>query len=477
MALCISLSLLPTHFAAADTANRLLITSETEPANQITTGTTFTATVKAYIDAASSPQSTQGTVSYPADKLDVVSKNTSLTGTNKFDLPTLTQGNGTIGFNASRNSSQTGVALLFTVTFKAKSSGTAVVGFSGDNKINNAIVTYKSVVISITSPTPIVSTAPSTPKPTTVVPSATPSVTPSTEPTAAPDDSTSIVATPDPTGVVTDVSIVSTYTNSTITWKVNAGHSKSSFVYGAKSSALNKQSSPTSDADGTFKTTISDLLPGTRYYFMITGTGDGNSNGTYSSAVITNGYPVTITVTENNIAAKNAQIQLGNLTKSTSENGKATLGLAEGTFTGKITTETASQTITVTVAKKTIPGDGSSPETQTFSYNLTSSPLQQGPGSSTAILTFVGILVGGSVLIGGGFVGFMTYRRRKLESAFDSGGSSTTVVIDDGYDWRQQANEPTPMAPSDDTPHGSSVHIDDEEPVDIFDKPQPPNNT
>ena len=51
----------------------------------------------------------------------------------------------------------------------------------------------------------------------------------------------------------------------------------------------------------------------------------------------------------------------------------------------------------------------------------------------------------------------------------------TTVVIDDGYNWRQEADTPpTPMPPqAPPTPPNSSVFLDDEEPTDMFDKNGP----
>jgi hypothetical protein len=79
--------------------------------------------------------------------------------------------------------------------------------------------------------------------------------------------------------------------------------------------------------------------------------------------------------------------------------------------------------------------------------------------------------------MGVGFVGFMAYRRRQFETQHGN-NPSTTVIIDDGYSWHEQSQAQTPntssLPPQDTVPeaphHNNSVYIDDEEPVDMFEK-------
>jgi len=451
--------------------------------------TSFPVNIRSYGDTDQSSGNVSGTVTYPTNLLRVTSIST---GGSAYGAPSITQGSGTVSFSSSRSPAPSGFAQVFSITFQAIGSGTAAVNFSGDSRVNGATTSYASGEFTITNPNPPPTTS-TTPKPSpstrpsvTPVPIVSTTPTPSSEPTTGDDNPQ---PTPDPSGVVDSVTVNPSYTSATINWKVNASNPKSNMGYGTKSTALDKQAAVEAGGDGTFKSTIKGLAPGNRYYFSITGTGDGGKNGTYSGTIITNGFPVTMTITENNQPASGAQVRIGTISKSTGSNGKLSIGLAAGSYRGTITTGTASLTIDLTVEAKAIPEDGSAPATQNFTYNLTSSPLEGGPGSSTSILAFVGILLAGTVVLGLGFAGFIVYRRRK----FESGGTSTstpssTVIIDDGYDWRQETTDastqvqppaPLPSPPQIESPrHNNSVYINEEEPLDMFEqhnKPTPPS--
>lgn len=469
------LSIIPSHVSLAAT-NQLIIT--TDSTYQMTTGTTFSVSVKAFIGSDAAPQTAIGSVKYPSNKLKYVSSTSNGSG---FGNPLISASSGNVGFNASRSSTSKGVVKVFDISFQAIGAGTAIVEFTGDSRVNNTTTTYKSAVFSVTNPT--TNPTPPAPKPTvstkpSVAPVPISPVSPSPSPSIAPDIP---VPTPDPNGVVVNVDVDPDYTSGVITWKVDATNPKSSLSYGAKSSDLSQRASVAKISTDTYRATITNLQPGERYYFTIAGSGDGDRGGTYSSTLTTNGYPVTISVTENNIIANGAQIRVDNITRVTGADGKATIGLATGEYTGKITTDTATKDIQFTVAKKAIPTDGSSLAAQTFSFDLTSSPLSQESGSGMAIITFIGVLIGGTALIGIGFIGFMAYRRRSFENSTSGGGSTqgTTVIIDDGYDWHQQVQQPSPgsyLPPANSLnslppkSHNNSVYIDDEEPIDIFDK-------
>ena len=479
------LSLLPSTVVKA-AANQLLVTPNSA---SMTVGGEQTFYVKAYIDTSTSPQAASGSVTFTSGMLQA--KNIA-TSDGWSGAPVINQGQGTISFNLTRASSNTGFSTLFSVTFRATNGGTAVAGFSGDSRVNNVTTIYKSASMSISNPNPNPPpSTPSTPKP-SVAPQ--PSIAPvpiiSTTPTPTPlPVDTEPVPTPDPTGIVDKVTIKTLYNAATITWSVNAINPQSSLKYGATASSLDKQSVAQKTPDGSFTSNIQGLEPGKRYYFSITGSGDGSTDGTYSGTIIANGYPITVTVTENNIAIKGAQVKIGNRSYTTSSSGKVSIGLAAGDYTATVTTETASSTFDLAVAKKTIPSDGSPPESQSFSFGLSSSALAQGPGSGTTILTFVGVLLGGTVLLGFGFFAYTSYRRRKYENGTIQ--HTSTVIIDDGYDWHQESVsvDPTPKAPItplDPAPsqarHNNSVYLDEEEPLDMFEQSKKPkiddgNNT
>lgn len=485
MVACTVLSLVPISTTFA-TGNRLSLSS-----NAINTstdvGSSFDVKVLSYVDGdQSGAGSTSGSVQYPSNLLKVVSTSSSGTAYTSAGSPSISVGSNSITFSGSRSSSPSGMALIFTVKFQAISAGTAIVSFSGDSSVNNTTTDRISGVFKLVSQTPpSTSPSPSTPSKPSTQPSSSPPPSTSPTPTITPDATAPTDAsetTPDPTGLISDVNVTSTYTGGALTWKINTTHATSSLAYGSQPSSLDKQAPVKAVADGSYSATIDGLVPGIRYYFVISGAGDGDKNGTYTGTLVTNGFPVELTVTENNAVASNAQVHIGNIDKTAGSNGKITVGLAAGSYTGTITTSTASQNITFTVATKTVPTDGSTPESQAFAFNLSSSVLQGGPGSGNTILVFVGVLVGSSLLLVFGFIGFMAYRRNKFESGGDSGGRrgpSTTVIIDDGYDWRQEAStstQDTVVTPdtSQEAHRNSSVYIDDEEPVDMFDVAKKP---
>lgn len=433
--------------------------------------------IKAYVDRPApggGDDIADGVVTFPPG---LIQASAAAPGSGWAGAPVINQGAGTIRFQLSRSATRTGFTTLFTVSLKPIGAGTAAIDFGGSSFVNNASTPIRiGSVITIINPAPTTPSQPA-PKPPTPAKPSTPTPIVSVTPTPTPSIEPELPSTPDPTGLIDTVQIQSRYNTATITWKVNAANPKSTIKYGSQASTLDKEGVATV-ADGTFTSTIRGLEPGVRYYFSINGSGDAVADGSYTGTILTSGFPVTITVTENNIAVKGAQIKVGTRTYTTAASGKITFGLAEGTHKATISTETASQTVSLVVAKKTIPANDGTPETQSFTYNLTSSPLESGPGSGTTILAFLGALVGGTVIIAFGFLGFMAYRRRK----YDTGGSATplsTVVIDDGYNWHQnqteQSNEPLTVAPTPNpaqsAPHyNNSVYIDEEEPLDMFEK-------
>lgn len=440
--------------------------------SQVSKGATFAVNVKSYSQTAASPSTANGTLLYNSSLLQVV--NISIASSD-YDNPSISQGTGAMGFSATRQSPKSGIMQIFSITFKAINAGTATVSFNNNSKVNGTTTTYTSGVFTITSPAPQPSPKPSsTPKP----PSSNPP-TKSVSPPAPSPSSTPVEPepTPDPMGIVDNVIVNPTYTSGTISWKINASNSSSTVLYGESASQINKQVAVQKKSDGTFAATISNLKPGLRYYFSISGGGAGQSNGTYSGSIITRGYPVVMTVTENNIPAKNALVRIDNRSYSVGSNGKVTVSLSEGNHTGNITTNTASMTLSVTVVAKEIPSDGSAPESQAFTYNLTSSPLEAGPGSGTSILAFVGVLVAGLFILGGGFIVFITMRRRRFEQEDYSVTRGQTVIIDDGYDWQRYANTPTTSVnqpdiptPVNTAPNSISPSTYGDEPLDMFEE-------
>ncbi|MFZ2544728.1 MAG: hypothetical protein WAW80_02030 [Candidatus Saccharimonadales bacterium] len=467
-------SLISSKIIHAADPNRLYITPAS---SQMNIGTSFTVNIKSYADSDQSSGSVSGALSYPANLLNVLSISTS--GSN-YGSPSIGQGSGTITFSGVRSPAPSGPAQIFAVTLQATAEGIATVKFSDNSKVNNSATTPSEGKYTIVNPNP--PSQPST-KPKASSPSPAPviSTPPAVQSTPAVQETTIPQATPDPTGVVNNVNVNALYSSATISWKVNAPNPSSTFTYGTSASGLNKNEAISKKDDGTFSTKMTGLAPGIRYYFGITATGSTGVSGNYSGNIITRGFPIVITVTENKIAAKGAQVKIGNRNYTTTADGKISVGLASGNYSGTITTETASSPISLTVDTKTIPSDGVAPTSQTFAYNLTSSVLEQGPGSSSTIFSFIGALIVGTMILAVGFAGFMIYRRHKFENETESSNPMSTVIIDDGYDWRsdksnspsvnQPENVPEQLStPSQFSQSTNSVHISEDEPIDMFDR-------
>lgn len=488
MVLCLMVSLIPSHAVFAASANRLYVSPRKL---QMNINTTFTADIKSYSDADQATGFAKGTVTYPSDKLQVTGISTGSSNYTFSPNPNyyINQASGSISFSGFRSPGTSGISHLFTITFKTIKAGSAVVGFTSDSTVNGAIIdnTDNTGVYTITDPTPPPATPgpSSSPRPSTSTrPSTSPSPSPVPIVTTTPDQpqssDTPAQTVPDPAGVIDNVNVVPLYTTATITWSVNAANPSSVVRYGNSISSLDKTAPVTKKPDGTYTAQIAKLTPGLRYMFSINTTGSDGKTGTYTGSIPTRGYPVTINVTENNTQITGGQVKIGNQNSYINSSSKVTLGLATGNYTGTITTETATLNISLTVVEKPIPNDGSPPETQSFSFNLSSSVLDQGPGTSNSVLTFIGVMAVGVVVLGLGFAGFIAYRRRRFEGTDDdiyTLSNHSSVIIDDGYNWQNESQgnsvaPPPPITSNQDTrpSTNSSLNITDELPLDMYEQ-------
>ncbi|HCH34484.1 TPA: hypothetical protein DEW05_03050 [Candidatus Saccharibacteria bacterium] len=179
------------------------------------------------------------------------------------------------------------------------------------------------------------------------------------------------------------------------------------------------------------------MKPGVRAYFSINGKAADGKESSYTGSFTTRGYPVVIAVRIGESPASDAKVKIGQKTYAVANTGTLSLTLAEGNYTGSISSGSETKSINFSVAPKEIPAAGP-PEQQTFSFSLAGTGVQDSEksNSSTSILMFVGVLIGGSLLLGAAVMVFMVYRRRHLEAGFNSNSMGSSVVIDDGYDWK-----------------------------------------
>lgn len=481
LAICLSVGMVPASLVFAASSNKLIV----NPASsQMNINSNLILNVKSYSSGCSSSCSAKGTINYNSNLLQVTGVST---GGSDYGAPSISQHASSIDFDASRTPPEgddgSGFSQIFAITFTARAAGTASVTFS-NGTVNGSTADVSNGSFTIIDPNP---KEPSSPPP-KHSPSPVPVITTPVTPPA--DTASDTPPTPDPTGTVNSVIVTPRYSSSTITWKVNAPNPTSTISYGASSSQSDKKGVVQQKPDGTFMAVINGLTPGLHYSFTITGSGTGVSPGTYSQTFTTQGFPVTISISENKTPVKSARLAIAGGNHAVTSN-KITLGLAAGSYSGTITTDTASLSINLTVVSKKVPADGTAPETQSFAFNLTSSPIEGGPGSSFSIFAFVGVLVGGAVILTLGFLIFINYRRRQfeLDGGYSQSKSSSTVVIEDGYDWHHEDNNPntTQQAPPEppapdgypgsevppETPahqHANSVYLSEEEPVDMFDQ-------
>lgn len=474
---CLVLNLFYNPPALADSSGDQLFFNPST--SQINIGSQIDVKVGSYA-ASASTGTVNGAITFPSNLLQI-----QKTVGGSYDSLTITpdQASGIISFNGKENHPSSGIGVIFTVTFTAINSGAATLAFSNNSTVNSNPAASKTGTYTINpsnTPSPPPPTIPKTkPSPITLAPT---TVQPSNV-TPSPQIST------DPSGIVNTVVITPSYTTSTITWKVNTPNPSSTLAYGVSYSTLDKHGEVTNKPDGSFTSTITGLTPGITYYFSISGTGSGNNVGTYTQSFSAQGYPTTITITENKIAVKSATLQIGSQNYQVT-NSKITVNLAAGNYSGTVTTDTATLPINLTVVKKAIPSDGSAPESQNFSFNLTSSALSGALGSGSSIFALIGVLIGGSAILIIAFLLYVNYRRHRFETADSySNGSSSTVVINDGYNWKPDniksdstgvnSNNKaivSPMGPTlqvqqiQQPHHTNSVYISDEEPIDMFDR-------
>lgn len=476
MILCLVASLIPSNLVLA-ASDRLYITPAS---SQMNIDTTFCVDIVGYTDNGGDPATASGTLNYPANLLQLMQVKPNGkkcpdtqgndTAPSYYASSSVSAQSGAINFNESQPQADGGIRYLFSVIFKAQASGTAQVSFSGSSKLNGVQPTLKtgSYVINAPAPTP----APvATPKPSTPVSAPAVTTAPKTETQVKTPSNTAVVpeTKTDPTGLIDGVIASPSYISSTITWKVDAPDSSSNFRYGTSSDKLDKTADVKKTSDGGYSVALSNLSPGIYYYYSIAASGAETSPGNYSSSFVTNGYPVSIQITENNVPVQTAQVKIGEQSL-TANNGSLTIGLAAGNYIGTITTDTATLNINLTVKDVPLPTNGSAPATQQFGpYNLSSAPLSGGPGSNFSIFAFIGVLAGGTVVLAFGFIIFITYRRRKFESNSYSSTATTTVIVEDGYDWHQNTKDPSPASSL--PPNQNEIRLDSHNDI-VVNEPQ-----
>lgn len=287
----------------------------------------------------------------------------------------------------------------------------------------------------VTNPNPSNPTPPKPPSPSN--PSTSPQ-TPDTPSSPVPSPDITPDTTPDDGFSITDVTTTRSYDTAMLNWKTNTA-SKTTVSFGTSLKDLSKNVEATRLPDESYEAKLPELTPGKQYYYTISSTSEADPTKTdsYSGVFTTRGFPVVITITENKNQATNAKIKIGEQNYSTDRSGKISIELATGSYNVEVKTATSSKAFALTVAKKTIPSDGSTPETQRFAFDIPAA------GASTSsngnLLLLVGSLVGGGLLLGG-FL-FLAWKRRREQD----NQPTALVASDTDYSW-SQPQQPLPQA-------------------------------
>lgn len=398
-------------------------------------GSSFTVSVDGRLGAywwGGGPSSANGTITFPANLLKVISYDDNTNATFPYSTTTVDNAAGTIRFSqstaqwtyANANSN----AHLLTITFQALVSGTANVQFSsmsystGSAATSGGVYTIPAPPAPKPSPTPKPSTSPTPTKP---KPSVTPTPTPSVTPSPTPD------ATPAPTTEsdgdlkISNVKVTATRSENSITWSLSNPAATQTVSYGAGDSKSTDGTPITTNDDGSYKLILKDLRPGTLYHFTIkASTSDGLQGATSSGTLMTRGYPVVLTIEQGGLLIPGAKVVIAGRSFVADKDALVTTEVSDGTITAVITPPNSSdgQSTTFVVKKLAVPTSGN-PAAQSFTLNI---PLaNHASGSITSILP---ALIGGGVaavtLIGGG-VGFLMLRKRRMPA-------EQTVDIDTG---------------------------------------------
>jgi len=415
-------------YAAGDTA---YLTPASGSAN---IGDSFTVSVDGYVThgvicffICQNITSTQGTISFPKSLLEVTGISTANATFDGSITITPDNSNGSIAFSGGNPGIQNTSVHLFTVTFQTLAAGVANVAFGtvkygALSSSNTAATTGGNYTINAPPPPPSPSPSPS--------PSPTPSSKPSTKTTTTTKPKTSPTPTPNPEVTpapvsesdgglqIENVKITATRDENSISWSLNSSAAQPTLVYGTTKTTQNDQATIDAQPDGSYKSTLANLKPGTLYYFTIkAATADNLAGASHSGILTTRGYPVQLTIQQNNLLIPGTSVKIGEREFIANKNAIVTTELSDGKFTAAITPPGSSDSVNADfTVQKLDASNGESPALQSFTLDITTI----GAAASTTNSSLLPVIIGGALTtIGviGGTIGLVVLRRRKQDAA------------------------------------------------------------
>lgn len=421
-------SLVPSSVFAASNSAYL-----TPASGSIQTGKTFTVSVDGTVSNhwwGSGPNTGNGTITFPASRLKVLSIDDKTGASFPKSTTTIDNAAGTITINQKTNDwtylRAHATIHIMTITFQALTSGSASVQFSS-MKYSTGTAGTTGGTYTITSPPPPPPPPPSpspspTPKPTTK-PSTTPkpSVAPKPSPAPSSAPAPSVEETPPPVSdsdgglKIQNIKITTGRNDGRVSWTVNEPDTSPTFVYGLSKSGQTNKLEAEKREDGSYEVALKDLKPGTLHYFTIkAATANSLQGANHTGTLTTRGYPVQLTVQQNNLLLPGAKVRIDERTFVANKDGIVTTELADGEHTAQITPAGSDEAYPVkfTVAKKSIPASGN-PDLQSLMLNVSTIGAASGMDSSL-LWPIIGAVIGGIAVIGA-IVGFIIFRKRQTD--------------------------------------------------------------
>ncbi|RYF29706.1 MAG: hypothetical protein EOO17_00220 [Chloroflexi bacterium] len=435
------ITLIISFYTSQITSAKTMNIYTTPTSQQVGLGSSFTVQVKAsseyigYIQA-----TTSGSLLFSASQLKVVS--TSNAGS-AYPGMTIAHNNstGVIDFKGSRTPSPSGDIHVFSVTFQAIGSGNGSLVFSPSTKVNATYRTSADITTSAgstyTIPAPPAPAPTPTPTPTpnpTPKPTPTPTPTPAAQPqdTAIPD-SEATPDTPEQTSQgglqIADTTATPTRRGVIVKWRTNIPEAISRASLGESKDSQTTKVDVSKSEDGQFESTIKVSKLGVRHYYTLTATAGDGQSATYSGNFTPVGYPVNLTVKENGGTAKNRTIKVGGSDYKTDDNGTARIELASGEYTATITTSNNSkQDAKFTVKTADVSSDDKI-ATQNITLEITTSPARTASKQTFSPALLITGAVAFTTTLAGTVVGFLLYRRRRLDRVTDTDDASFQPVM------------------------------------------------
>lgn len=219
------------------------------------------------------------------------------------------------------------------------------------------------------------------------------------------------------------------FTTIDITWGTNHP-ADTTLVYGSNPNELQHTAKVEKSGDKQFKTTLKDLLPGEKYYYRIDGKRSGKDETfTQSGSLVTQGYPVEITLMRDGQPLTDATVTFkdtaGSFTSDTE--GRLYFQVKDGTYPLTIEKDGYTSEKEITVKKAEISGDGKV-ATQKMTLELEPAPATNNTAAAAGRIIAI---VGAAVLGLAALVGlFLFIRKKRNEKAAEMGNM---VVIEDSW--------------------------------------------